>query len=66
MTTLPPKYAGGKDTYNNLQLLHLHCHDHKTTRDRSIYDKEHISEERYEAKVSRTVLQTSQIGDNLA
>ena len=60
-----PKYMGGKDTYDNLQLLHLHCHDKKTARDRGIYDKEHISEERYEAKVSRTVLQTSQIGDNL-
>lgn len=63
---ITPKYAGGKDTYENLQLLHLHCHDKKTTRDRSIYDKEHTSEERYEAKVSRTVLKTSQIGDNMA
>ena len=61
-----PKYMGGKDTYDNLQLLHLHCHDKKTARDKGIYDKEHISEERYEAKVSRTVLQTSQVGDNLA
>ena len=31
-----PKSLGGKDTYNNLQLLHRHCHDTKTTYDGSI------------------------------
>ena len=31
-----PKSLGGKDTYNNLQLLHKHCHDTKTTQDGSI------------------------------
>jgi len=29
-----PRHKGGKDTYNNLQLLHRHCHDEKTSLDR--------------------------------
>ena len=29
------KKEGGKDVYNNLQLLHRHCHDEKTARDRA-------------------------------
>jgi RNA-directed DNA polymerase len=28
-----PKSQGGKDAYKNLQLLHRHCHDEKTTKD---------------------------------
>jgi RNA-directed DNA polymerase len=28
-----PKSKGGKDKYNNLQLLHRHCHDTKTVSD---------------------------------
>ena len=55
-----PRNKGGKDTNDNRQLLHRHCHDTKTARDdkavRSIYDKDQIIEEPYEAKVSRTVL----------
>ena len=31
-----PKSKGGKDLYNNLQILHRHCHDIKTTRDGSL------------------------------
>ncbi|NEQ64910.1 MAG: group II intron reverse transcriptase/maturase [Symploca sp. SIO2D2] len=31
-----PTSLGGKDWYNNLQLLHQHCHDFKTARDGSI------------------------------
>ena len=27
---ITPKSQGGKDTYDNLQLLHRHCHDTKT------------------------------------
>lgn len=58
-----PKSLGGKNSYNNLQLLHGHCHDHKTSQDgsfnRGIHDKNQVKEERYEAKVSRTVLKTS-------
>jgi RNA-directed DNA polymerase len=30
-----PKSQGGKDLYDNLQLLHRHCHDTKTTNDSS-------------------------------
>jgi RNA-directed DNA polymerase len=31
-----PKSKGGKDEYKNLQLLHRHCHDQKTTKDGSL------------------------------
>jgi RNA-directed DNA polymerase len=31
-----PKSKGGKDCYDNWQLLHRHCHDTKTTNDGSI------------------------------
>lgn len=31
-----PKSKGGKDIYNNLQLLHRHCHDTKTANDGSL------------------------------
>lgn len=30
---IKPKAKGGKDVYDNLQLLHRHCHDEKTARD---------------------------------
>jgi 5-methylcytosine-specific restriction endonuclease McrA len=30
-----PKVLGGKDLYNNLQLLHKHCHHIKTATDGS-------------------------------
>lgn len=31
-----PRSKGGKDEYNNLQLLHKHCHDVKTAEDGSV------------------------------
>lgn len=31
-----PKSLGGKDEYKNLQILHNHCHDEKTTVDGSV------------------------------
>ncbi|XHL99296.1 MAG: HNH endonuclease signature motif containing protein [Microcoleus anatoxicus] len=34
---MKPKTLGGKDTYNNLQLLHKHCHDSKTATDGSLH-----------------------------
>lgn len=34
-----PKSLGGKDDYKNLQLLHRHCHDVKTTKDGSLKSK---------------------------
>lgn len=30
-----PKSQGGKDIYDNFQLLHRHCHDKKTANDGS-------------------------------
>ncbi|NES68123.1 MAG: group II intron reverse transcriptase/maturase [Okeania sp. SIO2D1] len=36
---ITPKSLGGKDEYKNLQLLHNHCHDHKTARDGSLKPK---------------------------
>jgi RNA-directed DNA polymerase len=55
-----PRKRGGKDTKENLQLLHRHCHDTKTANDdkadRGTNDNSQIIEEPYEAKVSRTVL----------
>jgi len=32
---IKPTSLGGKDTYENLQLLHKHCHDTKTAKDGS-------------------------------
>ena len=61
-----PLSKKGKDEYKNLQLLHRHGHDEKTASDGSlagIHDQNHIIEEPYEAKVSRTVLKTSRLGD---
>jgi RNA-directed DNA polymerase len=34
-----PKSKGGKNEYKNYQLLHRHCHDKKTARDRSLGTK---------------------------
>ncbi|MEG4396713.1 group II intron maturase-specific domain-containing protein [Microcoleus sp. BROC3] len=36
---IKPTSLGGKDTYDNLQLLHKHCHDTKTATDRSMRSK---------------------------
>ncbi|VXD13852.1 RNA-directed DNA polymerase [Planktothrix serta PCC 8927] len=33
---IKPTSLGGKDTYDNLQLLHKHCHDAKTAKDGSL------------------------------
>ncbi len=43
-----PRSSGGTDRRDNLQLLHRHCHDHKTASDaRSLgtSDKRHVTEE---------------------
>jgi 5-methylcytosine-specific restriction endonuclease McrA len=43
-----PKAAGGKDKYDNLQLLHRHCHDTKTKEDMNLindYKKSMIEKE---------------------
>jgi RNA-directed DNA polymerase len=58
-----PKIDGGKDTYNNLQLLHRHCHHAKTgIENQQRYSKSQCSqviEEPCEVKVSCTVLNQS-------
>lgn len=55
-----PLSKRGKNTQNNLQLLHRHCHDTKTANDdnavRGTNDNSQIIEEPYEVKISRTVL----------
>ena len=38
---------GGKDTYNNLQLLHGHCHDKKTA-----LDMEYIKERKLQKRLN--------------
>ena len=64
-----PKSKKGKDGYNNLQILHRHCHDVKTAEDGSVggtYDKRQIIEEPDEMKVSRPVLKTSDTCESIA
>jgi RNA-directed DNA polymerase len=63
-----PLSKGGKDIYKNLQLLHRHCHDVKTTEDGSYgtRDKSQLVEEPCEVKVSRTVLKTSSSREGIA
>ena len=69
-----PRILGGKDVYENLQLLHKHCHDVKTRTDGSLqkdgesgtYDKSPLVEEPDEAKVSRPVLKTSGSRERIA
>jgi len=61
---------GGKDYFNNKQLLHRHCHHRKTAleiKKRSgRIDKPQVIEEPDEGKLSRPVLKPSQGGDSLA
>jgi RNA-directed DNA polymerase len=62
-----PKSAGGKSTFDNLQLLHGHCHDRKSAEDRrGMHDKHPTPEERNEGKPSRSVLEPSRGGDTPA
>ena len=65
-----PKSLGGKDRYDNLQLLHDYCHHQKTRTDGSngsrTRKRDRKTEEPDDAKVSRPVLKTSRTGDSLA
>ncbi len=65
---IKPLSLGGKDQWDNLQLLHKHCHDIKTASDGScrVHDKDGVTEEPDEVKISRPVLKTSRSGDGLA
>ena len=54
-----PRSMGGESGYSNLQLLHRHCHDTKTSSDGSLgrtHEKGQVIEEPDEAKVSSPVL----------
>jgi RNA-directed DNA polymerase len=57
---IEPAARGGTDRFENLQLLHHHCHDRKTAQDgpgaAGVHDKDRTAEEPDEAKVSRPVL----------
>lgn len=60
-----PKSQGGNDSYANWQLLHTHCHHHKTSqenRTKSTADNSQPIEERCEPKGSRTVLKQQRGG----
>jgi RNA-directed DNA polymerase len=64
-----PKSKGGRDSYENLQLLHRHCHDVKSALDdkaEGMRDKHQVIEEPCAGKLASTVLQTSRVGDNPA
>ncbi|WP_335087774.1 group II intron reverse transcriptase/maturase [Nostoc sp.] len=64
-----PKYKKGKDEYKNLQILHKHCHDLKTTKDGLVggtHDKRQLIEEPDDAKASRPVLKTSGSREEIA
>ncbi|MDZ8264234.1 HNH endonuclease [Nostoc sp. ChiQUE01b] len=62
-----PKAKSGRNTFNNLQLLHHHCHHQKTRFDLvGMFDKHPVTEDLCEFKGSCTVLKTSQQGDLLA
>lgn len=66
---ITPRIKEGKDEYNNLQILHKHCHDVKTAKDGSAgstHDKRQIIEEPCEVKVSSAVLQTSNSREGIA
>jgi RNA-directed DNA polymerase len=65
---ITPLIRGGKDTYDNIQLLHRHCHHIKTANDGSKTGTHESlnGEEPCEVKVSRTVLKTSRRGDTSA
>ncbi len=59
-----PLSMGGKREMKNLQLIHKHCHFEKTRNERKQATNSRainctVSQERCEAKVSRTVLKTS-------
>lgn len=44
-----PKAKGGKNSYDNLQLLHRHCHDTKTATDNNAVRHQELDEEYLDA-----------------
>ena len=66
---ITPLSRAGKDEYKNLQILHRHCHDRKTTEDDSVGSTlalRQFTEEPDEVKVSRPVLKTSGTREGIA
>ena len=64
---IQPKSKEGRDTFENLQLLHRHCHDLKSRYHGSgTHVKSPATEEPDEGKLSRPVLKTSGRGNSLA
>jgi len=64
-----PKSQGGRDSYDNWQLLHKHCHDVKTANDDKaggVRNKHQSIEEPCAEKSASTVLKTSRSGDGAA
>jgi RNA-directed DNA polymerase len=62
-----PLILGGRNDSINMQALHRHCHDQKTTSDgsqirrhrRGVHASNHVAEEPDDGKLSRPVLKTS-------
>lgn len=64
-----PRNMGGRDAFHNWQLLHRHCHDRKTAKDRTAAgtnDNRRMIEEPCDAKASSTVLKPSGGSDPVA
>jgi RNA-directed DNA polymerase len=67
-----PKSQGGKDRYDNWQLLHKHCHDKKTAKDKidayavGTRNKSQSAEEPDAGKLACPVLKPSGGGDPFA
>jgi RNA-directed DNA polymerase len=68
-----PKSQGGKDRYDNWQLLHKHCHDEKTAKDNvdasavlGTRNKSQSAEEPDAGKLACPVLKPSGGGDSFA
>ncbi len=59
---IQPQHRGGNHQLENLELLHLHCHDEK----HGINVNDSYTEEPDEVKISSPVLKTSYPGDEVA
>ena len=58
-----PLVLGGKDVTTNWQVLHRHCHDHKTAADGSLRQRgTHIKSERGEEPDEGTTLMSGFAG----
>jgi RNA-directed DNA polymerase len=63
---ITPKSQGGSQRFDNLQLLHRHCHRRKTAQEQSrggTIDRRRVAEEPCDPKGTSTVLKPSRGGD---